>query len=44
MEFGVVLQTNPPAAHVIELAARAEQLGFATPGPSTRTSCGRSRS
>ena len=28
MEFGVVLQTNPPAARVIELATRAEQLGF----------------
>src|ERR1700683_1448754 len=28
MEFGVVLQTNPPAARVVELATRAEQLGF----------------
>jgi alkanesulfonate monooxygenase SsuD/methylene tetrahydromethanopterin reductase-like flavin-dependent oxidoreductase (luciferase family) len=28
MEFGVVLQTNPPASRVIELAARAEELGF----------------
>jgi probable F420-dependent oxidoreductase len=28
MEFGVVLQTNPPASRVIELATRAEQLGF----------------
>jgi probable F420-dependent oxidoreductase len=28
MEFGVVLQTNPPASRVVELAARAEQLGF----------------
>src|SRR3984957_13507258 len=28
MEFGVVLQTNPPAARVVEMATRAEQLGF----------------
>jgi probable F420-dependent oxidoreductase len=28
VEFGVVLQTNPPASRVIELATRAEQLGF----------------
>jgi len=28
MDFGVVLQTNPPAARVIDLAQRAEQLGF----------------
>ena len=28
MEFGVVLQTNPPASRVVELAARAEHLGF----------------
>ena len=28
MEFGVVLQTNPPAARVVELARRAEELGF----------------
>jgi len=28
MDFGVVLQTNPPAARVIDLAVRAEQLGF----------------
>src|SRR5271155_5224378 len=28
MDFGVVLQTNPPAARVVELAPRAEQLGF----------------
>src|SRR5580700_5754474 len=28
MDFGVVLQTNPPAARVVELATRAEQLGF----------------
>lgn len=28
MEFGVVLQTNPPASRVVELATRAEQLGF----------------
>jgi probable F420-dependent oxidoreductase len=28
MEFGVVLQTNPPASRVIEMATRAEQLGF----------------
>ena len=28
MEFGVVLQTNPPSSRVIELAQRAEQLGF----------------
>ena len=29
MEFGVVLQTNPPASRVVDLARRAEQLGFA---------------
>ena len=28
MDFGVVLQTDPPASRVVELAARAEQLGF----------------
>ena len=28
MNFGVVLQTNPPAARVIELARRAETHGF----------------
>jgi probable F420-dependent oxidoreductase len=28
MDFGVVLQTNPPAARVIELARRAETYGF----------------
>ncbi|HEX5614833.1 MAG TPA: TIGR03842 family LLM class F420-dependent oxidoreductase [Acidimicrobiia bacterium] len=28
MDFGVVLQTNPPAARVVELAKRAELLGF----------------
>jgi probable F420-dependent oxidoreductase len=28
MEFGVVLQTNPPASRVVDLAQRAEQLGF----------------
>lgn len=28
MEFGVVLQTNPPASRVIELTKRAEGLGF----------------
>ena len=28
MDFGVVLQTNPPAARVVELASRAEALGF----------------
>ena len=28
MEIGVVLQTNPPAAGVVELARRAELLGF----------------
>jgi probable F420-dependent oxidoreductase len=28
MDFGVVLQTNPPASRVIEVAARAEELGF----------------
>ncbi|MCQ3810282.1 MAG: TIGR03842 family LLM class F420-dependent oxidoreductase [Acidimicrobiia bacterium] len=29
MEFGVVLQTDPPAWRVVELAKRAESLGFA---------------
>ena len=28
MDFGVVLQTDPPASRVVELAARAEGLGF----------------
>jgi probable F420-dependent oxidoreductase len=28
MDFGVTLQTNPPASRVIELARRAEDLGF----------------
>ena len=28
MQFGVVLQTNPPAREVVDLARRAEQLGF----------------
>ncbi len=28
MDFGVVLQTNPPAARVVELAQRAESYGF----------------
>jgi probable F420-dependent oxidoreductase len=28
MDFGVVLQTNPPSSRVVELATRAEQLGF----------------
>ena len=28
MDFGVVLQTDPPASRVIELTERAEQNGF----------------
>jgi alkanesulfonate monooxygenase SsuD/methylene tetrahydromethanopterin reductase-like flavin-dependent oxidoreductase (luciferase family) len=28
MDFGVTLQTNPPASRVIELTRRAEDLGF----------------
>ena len=28
MDFGVVLQTDPPASRVVELAAKAEALGF----------------
>src|SRR5829696_4677871 len=28
MDFGVTLQTNPPASRVIELTKRAEELGF----------------
>ena len=28
MDLGVVLQTTPPAARVIELAKRAEAFGF----------------
>ena len=28
MDFGVVLQTNPPASRVVDLAQRAETLGF----------------
>jgi probable F420-dependent oxidoreductase len=29
MDFGVTLQTNPPASRVVELTRRAENLGFA---------------
>ena len=29
MEFGVVLQTNPPASRVVEMMRRAEDAGFA---------------
>ena len=28
MDFGVVLQTDPPASRVIDLTVRAEKLGF----------------
>jgi alkanesulfonate monooxygenase SsuD/methylene tetrahydromethanopterin reductase-like flavin-dependent oxidoreductase (luciferase family) len=28
MNFGVVLQTDPPASRVVELAQRAEACGF----------------
>jgi len=28
MDFGVVLQTDPPASRVVELARMAEDLGF----------------
>src|SRR4249920_326547 len=28
MDFGVVLQTNPPASRVVDLTVRAEQYGF----------------
>ena len=28
MDFGVVLQTNPPASRVVDLASQAERLGF----------------
>jgi len=28
VEFGIVLQTNPPASRVVDLATRAEHLGF----------------
>ena len=28
MDFGVVMQTDPPARRVIELTKRAEDLGF----------------
>ncbi|MEX2279422.1 MAG: TIGR03842 family LLM class F420-dependent oxidoreductase [Acidimicrobiia bacterium] len=28
MDFGIVLQTDPPASRVVEYAARAEKLGF----------------
>ena len=30
MDFGVVLQCDPPAARVVELARRAELYGFRT--------------
>ena len=43
MKFGVVLQTTPPSARVVDLAKRAETYGFSTCGRSTATSCGRSR-
>ena len=42
MDFGVTLQTNPPASRVVELTRKAEDLGFGVRGPSTRTSSGRS--
>ena len=44
LDFGVVLQTDPPAQRVIDLAKRAEAYGFSTRGRSTPTCCGRSRS
>ena len=28
MEFGVVMQTNPPAARTVAMAKKAEELGF----------------
>src|SRR5690625_8030779 len=28
MDFGIVLQTNPPASHTVHLATLAEQQGF----------------
>ena len=28
MDFGVTLQTNPPASRIVELTRRAEELGF----------------
>ena len=28
MDFGVVLQTDPPASEVVRLTRRAEELGF----------------
>ena len=28
MDFGVTLQTNPPASRVVELTKKAEDLGF----------------
>ncbi len=44
MDFGLVLQTDPPASRVVSLMQRAERNGFATAGPSTPPCCGRSRS
>ncbi len=43
VDLGLVLQTTPPAARVVDLAKRAESTGSRTSGRSTRTSCGRSR-
>ena len=43
MDFGVVLQTDPPARRVVDLATRAETLGFTYGWTFDSTCCGRSR-
>ena len=43
MDLGVVLQCNPPASRVVELADRRRTTGSPTCGRSTPTCCGRSR-
>ena len=36
MDFGLVLQTDPPGSAVVDLMRRAERTASATAGPSTR--------
>ena len=43
MEFGLTLQTDPPAWRLVEIFQRAEELGFSHAWTFDRASCGRSR-
>ena len=43
LSFGVTVLPDPPYTRMIELMQLAEQQGSSTPGPTTRTSSGRSR-